>query len=622
LESIKAIGLCLVILLISSGAGKRIVGSRHFGAYAWLFSLPLGLGILATGVFLLGLLGLLHPLWLVAWLVVMGWWGRQMVWETLRSVPGWLKIQFKQLGQLSLSGKAILMGGGVLFLFTFLQALAPPWDVDGLMYHLAVPKRYLELGTIQPLQDNWLSFYPSLIEMLFMFGMALGSDIFARLIHLTYAIWLVLATYALARRFSSPRLGILAAALLASVPIYQVWASAAYIDMGWALYEFLGLLALLEWWQGGKRAWLSLGGVMLGFAMASKYLGLIGALVILLMVVWRLRQRSWKEASRGFLLFIFAAALGCLPWYLKNLIWTGNPLFPLLLTPQGEMGEQFRLWQSYMHSFGAGRSLIETLLTPIYLYTRHQLYATFMGSIELPGLLFPLVICYPFTRRQRWTDFLFAYLVLRYLGWLVGVQQIRYLLPVFPVASILTSYVILEMAEYFNQKRIIQLIGKGLVGGVLAVGVVYGLLYFLSIRPLGVVLGLETKDEFLTRNVPDYAATRFIMEQLPPDSRVMFLWDGRGYYCDQRCLPDVLHAQWTVIRESSDSNQEILAKLREREITHILFSEWDADFILQRDGTGVHRKAVELVFSKEMNAFMEIIYQDEFISLFSLASIK
>jgi 4-amino-4-deoxy-L-arabinose transferase-like glycosyltransferase len=68
-----------------------------------------------------------------------------------------------------------------------------------------------------------------------------------------------------------------------------------------------------------------------GFAAASKYTGLIYAVIpAIALVTWLAFQRSMSLEKRSWLIACFCGiAITCLPWYAKNLAFTGNPFYPL-----------------------------------------------------------------------------------------------------------------------------------------------------------------------------------------------------------------------------------------------------------------------------------------------------
>jgi hypothetical protein len=499
-----------------------------------------------------------------------------------------------------------------------LQALTPPWDTDGLMYHLQGPKLFLQAGRILLLPDNWQANGPFTIEMLFTLGLAFGSDTLAKLIHLACAVLLVLGAFALGQRTLGTAGGWGTAAILIGVPIFPFWAGLAYVDAAWTLYECMALYALILWVESTQRRWLVLSGVMMGLALGSKYLALGGAAVLGLWVLWHSRAKGWRAVMSHGILFGGAALLVGSPWYVKNLLWAGNPVYPVFFGGPNWTMDRVYFHTVYHRSFGTGHGVWDYMLLPCNLYARYERFGTFGGSIEVPSLLFPLALLYPLARRSRTMDSVVWVTLLRFVMWSLGSQQTRHLLPVFPALSLLTSSGLIGFMNRPALRKWSRVIVIGLVGGMVAATLFYSIVLFADTRPVAVISGIESKDAFLRRTVGDYAVLRFVQDNLSPEARVLMMWDARGYYCDDRCLPDAEHSRWTRLVSSTTGTLSVAAGLRAMEVTHLLTSIQDMDFILQHDPTGHHRRAVEFFLKEFRQSCAEEIYRDENTVLFEL----
>jgi hypothetical protein len=303
------------------------------------------------------------------------------------------------------------------------------------------------------------------------------------------------------------------------------------------------------------------------------------------------------------------------PWYLKNLIWTGDPFYPYLGVA-GEVGDRFSLWTRYMRSFGTGTKLVDYLLIPINVYLRHERFSTFLGSIEMPGMLFPIALLYPLGRRSMEMSLIAWWALLHFIAWALGSQQIRFLLPLFPALSLLVCYVLtVHLPRWVPRAG--WILRDGLVYGVAIATLLYSALFFAQVKPLGVISGLESREQFLERMVPDHAAMQEILA-LPQSARVLFLWDGRGFYCDQRCLPDTDHARWTNWVATSGSKEYVTKRLAEMGVTHLLLSWADVDFILQHDPAGDHQRALEFFLQGYAPGCTQSVYHDDWTELYEL----
>jgi hypothetical protein len=616
-----ALALLAVILFLSVGLGRKVERWLKLEDLTFLeqvvFGLPIGLGALAYGVMTLGLIGLLQPWVILLYLVIVGIWAHQEWSEVSTRLPVWVIQLWQAWRRLSLGKKAVCLLGGLILACSVVQALAPPWDYDGLMYHLHGPKLFLQAGRILLLPDTWAN-YPFTLEMLYTLGMAFGSDTFARLIHLIYGVLLVLATFCLGRRYLGGDEGWIAVVILLGVPILPFWASLAYTDMA-GLYEFLAMYALVLWKENQQRRWLVLAGLMMGWALGSRYLAVGGLGVLGLWVIWQCRYQGLRNIFINGIIFGLTAVLLGSPWYIKNWLWSGNPVYPFFFGGLGWTTERLDFFNIYqLNSFGTGRSFLDYILLPWNLFAQHEKFSTLTATIEIPNILFLLVLLYLWMRRGGGLDGLAGLTMLRFIGWALGPQQFRFLLPMLPAFSLLTTSVLFSLTAHQKSRRWRRVLVPGLAGGMMVATLVYQLFLLNNVAPLGVVLGTESKDAFLRRSTYDYSAIQFAQRHLSSEERVLLMWDGQGYYCDKRCLPDIDQTLWTRLVSSKPHATVLATQLHKMKITHLLFSLGDADWFLQHDPTGQNQQAIKFFLDEFQHACTKEIYQDQWTRLFEV----
>jgi hypothetical protein len=116
---------------------------------------------------------------------------------------------------LSLRGVDLILFLYLLFTFllTFLLTLAPPNanDYDSLVYHLAAPQRYLDIGRIVELPYDHHSYFPFLTEMLFALGLQWKGPVLAKLFHWLMLPLCCMTLIAMGSRHFSRRAGLVAA---------------------------------------------------------------------------------------------------------------------------------------------------------------------------------------------------------------------------------------------------------------------------------------------------------------------------------------------------------------------------------------------------------------------------
>jgi hypothetical protein len=265
------------------------------------------------------------------------------------------------------------------------------------------------------------------------------------------------------------------------------------------------------------------------------------------------------------------------------------------------------------------------LLLPVSIFLQHDKFGTFMGSMEMPNPLFLFICAYPVIRRKlaildrKTLDILAALTGFLFIAWSLGSQQIRFLLPLFPGLSILSSQVLMQLLIKLAKYSLGRIIKIGLVGGMVIGSLTFMVLYFILIRPEKALLGLETKSEFIQRMVRDNTGINYGNEYLPEGAKMMLLWDGRGYYCDRVCLPDVDQSRWVAMLERFPDVSSISHYLQSRNITHLFLSNEDASFfLLKHDNEGINRKALEFLIIDFTPKCAEMVYEDGWSSIYQL----
>ena len=634
LDSIYAVLLASLVLFVAAGLGMIFI--RPFKLLTWTFlecaafGLPLGLAAIAFGEFFLGLIGWIRPVHQIIFLVVVT--GIAYKNSVLFLREGLTIV--KDFGQawrtFSRIKKFFLAVGGLALLLALFQTFTPPYDYDGLMYHLQGPSLFLKAGRIIPIPENFFTYYPAAWEMLYMLGMGLGSDIFARLISFSTLLIFLLVTYLFGKRFLPAPGGLISVAIVMSVPMMLVWGGIAYIDLAWSLFQILAVGLLLIWIQDGDDKLLVLSGIMQGLALGSKYFAFSGAAIIVLFIVWfgiknRKKQKDlFKGVISPLLKFGVPAILVASPWYLKNFIWTGNPIFPLVFHQEIVNPSELKIWLDYLASFGTGTHWSDYLLLPITIFSNSVRYSTFVVFWDFPNPIMLMALIYPLIRKKITKslivlDTLAIITALQFVGWSLSSQQSRFLMPLFPGLSIIASIVILKLPLgkfNINWSRIISI---GAVGG-LVIGLLLQMIGIsFIVKPYNVLFKKESKADFLSAMLRDYQAVEYINKNLPENALVFLPWDGRGYYCDGKCYSDISQSAWTALIQETQDVNSISAWLTAKGMTHILLSLEDVAFFIHgHDPNDVHQQALSYLLDDYAPRCAEVVYEDEWTRLYEL----
>lgn len=294
-------------------------------AVVFAFVAPAALGVLARWTALLAALTLLAGAWLIA--------GRVKA-DAEPEEP----LQLPSSGRVSI----VIAAAGVFALVVYevarLRVLAtnPILDIDMLEFHLPGVARWIQTGSIWQIDQFEPGFataqYPNNGDFLSLSAVMPWNDLaFARLAMLPYFALTGVAMYALALRLLVPRAtaAIFAAAALA-VPSLSRFALEGLPDVVALSMLAIGVLFLMRHASSRRRSDLVLAGLALGLSMGTKWYGLTALAVVLVVwtSAWLLARVSLARLVRegGTVLGMVAAGGGI--WLVRNVIESGNPLYP------------------------------------------------------------------------------------------------------------------------------------------------------------------------------------------------------------------------------------------------------------------------------------------------------
>src|SRR5262245_46200086 len=284
----------LAFMLIAFGIGRGFLRRCQFGfdslGEELVFVGVLGLVLLAAIAFLLGLLGQLYAGVLYWTLGIAFLFGSREVVTLFRNLwrSSWLAPLQKQEGSWTTHLIALFLMS-YLFVFlavTFVACHLPEFEFDPLIYHLTVPKLYLQHHRIVDIPEILEAVFPKNVGMLYLYGLALHSQITVKFLNFWMGLLLLLAIHCFAKRLWGRMAGLAAAALFVSTPIVFFELRAIYIDLPIALFCFLNFFALLRWMEDGGRKWLVLSAVFLGMAAGSKYNALFNVIAASALVAY------------------------------------------------------------------------------------------------------------------------------------------------------------------------------------------------------------------------------------------------------------------------------------------------------------------------------------------------
>ncbi|MBZ5637176.1 MAG: hypothetical protein LAO51_00315 [Acidobacteriia bacterium] len=555
-----SLGVLVERLLRCRSAGKefRLLHRLGFG-FALLSLLVLGLAALHALEFPAVHLAIALP---AAAAVAIAWTRRGRPW-----------IGERPHGRLSWLALAAVL----LCLNAFLGAFAPEPGWDALTYHLAIPERYLFANGIVVTPFSHLTAYPFLMEMLYVPALVLGGPSLATLLHFEFGALLLAAVSLAANRFS--RLAaILAPAVLLADPLFQRELSWAYNDLTLAFYAFLALVAFEERSASSDRGSLRYAGVLSGICLLVKLHGALVLAALLLMLWLPPRRRVRATLLAGGVLAGWAVVV-CSPWLVRNLVFTGNPVAPLLQSlfypAGGEYFDRTAIEQSttFLSRVGMGRSLGALLLLPwnLVMRTVPEVYGNSFGYQVTPlyviGALGALLV--GSVRRHPLVARLLAAGGILTVLWFFTFQEARFLLPALACFAVAGGAALAALASGLPGW------GRLFIALPLA-GLVYCQALLLEELPAryGYAIGTLSVEEFRNGHPAEAAAVE-LRKVMGPRDRLLLFAESRGFifrgldYIPYHINEGAQVLQWIHRQKNLD---ELHCALREQGVTYLLIN--------------------------------------------------
>lgn len=487
-----------------------------------------------------------------------------------------------------------------IFILEIVLCLTPPISRDALIHHLAIPKLWIRHGGWFETPWALFSYFPMNIDLVYILPLTIGNDVLPALIHMLFGWGTGYLVYQYLRDREGRTWGLLAFLVFVSTPMVIRLSISAYVDLGLVFFTTASVLSYLRWRDSnyGESKWLFLSSVCMGLAAGTKYNAFITWIFLNGAVCFLYARDTGKQlrAVRWAGLYFLVAFAVVSPWLVKNLVLKGNPVYPLLDSlfsfihggrePAAFLGASdvesggFSFIRNRMGVYGEEAWQILLLPLRIFVEGRDHSPQHFDGVLN-PLFALAVPMAFAGNRKGHRIFFLFLIAFVFTVSVLTADLRIRYILPILPFVTILAVMGIRNAVNWLQHR---WLRSREMAAGAVAAGVALlmaaNLFYlgnlFTDVRPLPYILGQETRDAFLSRQVGSYPAVAFINRTLPEDAVVYLLYlHGRGYHLEREYLHHVGLETYIVraLGRSSTDAETLRAFLRSLGGTYLLVQE-------------------------------------------------
>ena len=334
-----------------------------------------------------------------------------------------------------------------------------------------------------------------------------------------------------------------AVAMIATTPLFIFMGGTLSPLLSYCLYGTIALIAIILW---ANRTMTLFHLLLASFSMAllasSAYQGLLLALIMMVLMFFPaiLPERRVMQILFGFAVIMIVTPTLAAPWYMKNMIFRSNPVYPLFMDPDEDV-------RATMRVRGKSLSLIideERALNTPQALSEHAISLVAGGGSPLSYLgieaqLTPLYLAVASSIvLLPWTPFPLFVLISAALGYallsLVTPPMIQILIPFFPMFAVMTALGI---------HRILSFVPK-LPADLLTFCVIILCQIFLWFGTLGTILATETtqlwfkgsieKSAYLRTHIKEFPVIEHINASVPADARIMLVYMGDYYYYYER----------------------------------------------------------------------------------------
>jgi hypothetical protein len=555
-----ALFIFILVTLISCTFGIRVlkmvrVPLEPYGMRAG-FAIGLSLATLTICLFILGLCKLYYPV--TAWLILV-----LMAVIGLPEIRGLLKaMRWRNWGWQTRLERCLGLLIAIFILLGLISAMAPPTGMDTGAYHFTIPKIFCtEHGLVS--REDVPVHKTGGYYMIYVFGMLLEGEILAKLLNLLCFLTTAIFLFSWARTTLGALQGWVACFVAITTPLFVGFMGYAYLEGPITLYVTLSLGAMALYIQNREIGWFYLTPLFAGLAISTKITAFPLVVIWMVTLVSAFRDLRGPRPSKVILRWLDSLLIMiCFGgfWLLWNRWTTGHFLYP------------------YSGTFARhGWELLPppTLRVTLGFLKNLFTYGTYWTESLGPFLWMAfLIYIFRVVRRPGVDLYFWTFLGIGVVfivglsiagpGLLKAKSSVRYLIPLLlPCGCMLASEVYRGVSEMGRMWRVWMAVLL-LVPGFVLLGLKIG----KTVVAAPAALGIESRDEYLSKKIETYSLCQYVNEKLP-GAKVLFM-GLRPYYLDCPFIYVTPMAR-RPFYHGLKTPQGFLARMREHGITHVIY---------------------------------------------------
>jgi 4-amino-4-deoxy-L-arabinose transferase-like glycosyltransferase len=474
----------------------------------------------------------------------------------------------------------IIMIGLSIFL-AFFFSLKPPLHYDALEYHLALPSEMIKNNSLLYFPFDVHSNFPLNVEMMYLLALLISGWKLAGMIHFIFFPLFLILIYTFGKRFFGRNSALIASALFGSTYVIMDLSTHPLVDLAFGFFTMASFILLVLWLKEERDRFLYFSAILTGIALGTKYTAFIftiplNFLFVILFTLLKKREAPGRKERLGkevmklalYILILLAVAS---PWLVRNLVNTGNPVFPIAAEWIGWerwTPEQDRLLKNAANASMSFRGVL-SLPWRMSFSERDFGSSTFIGPIYL--ILLPLIF---FCRKKKIEYILILYSLLYFLLWGFSFNMMRFAVCLLAVLSLLLGRAI----THFSAREKPNFIQAGM-STILVILICTNCIYFVM-RQIDfpksgrVVLGMDQEDRFLSRYVEYYSSIDHFNTHAPEEAKILFVGDPRSFYTERKAVWSSAYDENPIVPiiQRSKTPDDIAESLLSEGFSHLLYA--------------------------------------------------
>ena len=434
------------------------------------------------------------------------------------------------------------------FILNFFQLYAPITNDDTLSYHFQIPKNYIFNNGLY--YDPFIPYNsPHLLEIIHVLPLIMGGELSLKVLLYIISILLCFKIFTICRYYFDVRTGLIAVLLFVSTPKFAYINSSGIVEIYLALitigaiWIYCEIINQIKYNNHENKNFYDLaiyGSVLLGGAASIKYYGLFTVFTLSIAVLYFIIRYNFKDYKKFIILSFIFGSIFLLPFYVKNILFTGNPLYPKLFSIFGGLDWSQNLTTLTENFFSESKRMSFTifnfLLSPFYLFMDNSTVSGRSGYGILIIMLFPILFHKYFYANSSFEyknfniQLIIYYIIFIWILWfLFSFHRDRHLIVIIILLSILIARSIAVIIRNNKESNIRLIILTVFIIGIIPS--IFSHIYFNK-KYIDLFFLKITEENFIQQYLPLKVEFQNVNQILKADAKIINLVGNRQYYLD------------------------------------------------------------------------------------------